>query len=494
MKLSTQILLAFSIITLLSIADSYTNYLLSLKVEKNTQFLSESEAVIRNSNRIHKSIIEMQSAFRGYLLTDDTTFLAPYYNGINNVPVLINDQMNLIKKNKKQLSILESIHHLHLRWIDYADSLINSKKKLSASDGSGGAYARLFESKLRKQVGKKLNDEISERFIEFDKSEYLIRDTRGATLISSIDRTHTFSLIFLTLTLMVGIGSTIYIVNLISKRIASMVLLAENISTGEFSIVKDNRNDELTSLSRSLNIMSDKLSKNIHELEKRNIELDKFAYVVSHDLKAPVRGIHNVIKWIEEDLGKELTPELKRYLQIIPQRTQRMEDLINGLLEYARISQKTHASEVDVNALVKDILETIVPRHFKVEIDNLPHLYTERIKLEQVFTNLISNAVKYTPHSNGNIMIGCIEYPEYYQFSIKDNGIGIDAEYHEKIFEIFQTLREKNENESTGVGLAIVKKIIDEHHGIISLNSKSGEGAEFIFTWKKNNYNHYEKT
>ncbi len=88
MKLSTQILLAFSIITLLSIADSYTNYLLSLKVEKNTHFISESEAVIRNSNIIHKSIIEMQSAFRGYLLTDDSTFLDPYYNGINNVPVL----------------------------------------------------------------------------------------------------------------------------------------------------------------------------------------------------------------------------------------------------------------------------------------------------------------------------------------------------------------------------------------------------------------------
>ncbi len=273
-----------------------------------------------------------------------------------------------------------------------------------------------------------------------------------------------------------------------------MVKLAENISSGDFSIVKDNRNDELTSLSSSLNIMSDKLSKNIHELEKRNLELDKFAYVVSHDLKAPVRGIHNVIKWIEEDLGKELTPELRRYLQIIPQRTRRIEDLINGLLEYARISQKTHASEVDVTELVKDIVETIVPRHFNVEIDNLPHLYTERLKLEQVFSNLISNAVKYTPHSNGTIMIGCKEYPEYYQFSIKDNGIGIDTEYHDKIFEIFQTLREKNESESMGVGLAIVKKIIDEHHGTISLDSKSGEGAEFIFTWKKNNYSHYEKT
>ena len=284
---------------------------------------------------------------------------------------------------------------------------------------------------------------------------------------------------------MIGAISAIYIILLISKRIKSMVRLAENISKGEFTIVNDNRNDELTGLSRSLNIMSEKLRKNIDELEKRNTELDKFAYVVSHDLKAPVRGIHNVVKWIEEDLEKELTPELKNYLSIIQQRTKRMEDLINGLLDYARISEKTKKSDIDVNKMVSDIRDSIIPRHFKVEVSNLPTLYTEPIKLEQVFTNLISNSVKYTTHPNGHIIITCKEFPDYYQFSIKDNGIGIDAEYHQKVFEIFQTLREKNQMESTGVGLAIVKKIIDEQHGTIVLNSTAGNGAEFVFTWNK---------
>lgn len=266
-----------------------------------------------------------------------------------------------------------------------------------------------------------------------------------------------------------------------------MVHLAEDISKGQFTVVNDTRNDELTGLSRSLNIMSDKLSKNIHSLENRNRELDKFAYVVSHDLKAPVRGIHNVVKWIEEDLGTELSPEMKKYLSIIPQRTKRMEDLINGLLDYARISEKTQASEVDVNELVREIVETIVPRHFKVEIDNLPTLFTEPIKLEQVFTNLISNSIKYTPHLLGQIFVTCEDFPDFYRFSVKDNGIGIDPEYHKKIFEIFQTLREKDEVESTGVGLAIVKKIIDEQQGTIQVNSRPNEGAEFIFTWQKNN-------
>ncbi len=483
MKLSTQILLALSIVVLLALAESFTNYRLSLKVQQNTEFLSQSEAVIRNSNRIHKTMIEMQSAFRGYLVTGDTTFISPYYSGLTNVPILMDEQKELIKENKWQLSVLDTIQVFHAEWIAYAASLINAKKKASAT--SQETYQDLFENKFKKQVGKKLNDEISLKFQQFDRSEYLIRNVRRETLISSIERTHTFSFIFMTLTIIVGLISTIYIVTLITKRIKSMVRLAEDISKGHFTIVNDTRNDELTGLSNSLNIMSDKLSKNIHELENRNSELDKFAYVVSHDLKAPVRGIHNVIKWIEEDLGPELSPEMKKYLSIIPQRTMRMENLINGLLDYARISEKTQASEVDVNELVKEIVDSIVPRHFKVETGKLPQLYTEALKLEQVFTNLISNAVKYTHRKDGHIIITCDQLAEFYRFTVKDNGIGIDAEYHNKIFEIFQTLREKNEIESTGVGLAIVKKIIDEQRGTIAVKSKAGEGAEFVFTWQK---------
>jgi signal transduction histidine kinase len=483
MKLSTQILLAICLVLLLSVAESYANYLLSLKVERNTQFLSKSEAIIRNSNRIHKAIIEMQSGFRGYLLTNDSAFLEPYYKGLKDAPGLINEQKQFIKQNKSQSSLLDSIHNLHLAWIDYANSLIQAKRKLSAESQS--TYTKLFENKLKNKVGKKMNDEITSKFSAFDISEYKIRNIHANELLSSIKRTHTFSFIFLTLTFMVGTISTVYIVLLISKRIKSMVQLAENISKGEFTVVNDNRNDELTGLSRSLNIMSEKLRKNISELEKRNIELDKFAYVVSHDLKAPIRGIHNVIKWIEEDLQNQLTPELKHYFTIIQQRTKRMEDLINGLLDYARISEKTQTSDVDVHKMVRDITESIVPRNFQTEINNLPQLHTEAIKLEQVFTNLISNSVKYTPHQNGHIAISCKEFPGHYQFSVKDNGIGIASEYHQKIFEIFQTLREKNELESTGVGLAIVKKIIDEQHGTITLKSIPGSGTEFIFTWNK---------
>jgi signal transduction histidine kinase len=137
--------------------------------------------------------------------------------------------------------------------------------------------------------------------------------------------------------------------------------------------------------------------------------------------------------------------------------------------------------------LVKDFIDEFVPRHFNVEVDELPVFYSEKLKLEQVFTNLVSNAVKYTPHEDGRIAIGCKEIPGFYQFSVKDNGVGIDPAYHEKIFEIFQTLRDKNDKESTGIGLAIIKKIIDDQHCTIKVNSTLGKGAEFIFTWPRTN-------
>jgi signal transduction histidine kinase len=485
MKLSTQILSAFALVIGLSAADSYTNYNLSRKVESNKGFLSTSEEVIRNSSQLHKLIIQMQSGFRGFLLTDDNTFLQPYYRGLQLVPTLLEAEKKLVSNNAIQKKLLDEIGQNHQEWIIYAGSLINSRNQRLVSEQSKLEYDLLFENSLKKQVGKKLNDEITQMFYEFDRLEYNTRNERDASLLRSIKQTHTFSLVFLLLTVTVGAISTIYIVTLISRRIKSMVRLAENISKGEFNIVKDSANDELTGLSRSLNIMSDKLSQNIQELEKRNTELDKFAYVVSHDLKAPVRGIHNVIKWIEEDLGDQLSPEMKRYLDIIPQRTGRMENLINGLLDYARVSQKTDVSAVDTNELVNDLVDAIVPRHFRVKKENLPVLFTERLKLEQVFSNLISNAVKYSEGTTGEICITAKEFPRHYNFSVKDNGIGIEAEYHQKIFEIFQTLRERNQHESTGIGLSIVKKIIDEQNGNIKINSSLGQGAEFIFTWKK---------
>lgn len=484
MKLAAQIFLGFSVVIGISLTDSYVNYNLSQKVNMNTDFLAKSETIIRNSSKLHRSIIEMQSAFRGYLLTSDTTFLDVYYN--NDLGQLFREQRILLERSPAQIARLNSIYSLHEQWIKYSNSLISAKKE-ALSLPSSGRYAGLFETQLRRGVGKKLNDQISVIFRELDSDEYRIREVRRNLLNQSIERTRTFSLIFIILTVIIGVISTLYIVHLITKRIALMVNLANNISKGEFAIVKDDKNDELTSLSVSLNSMSETLSKNIRELEKRNKELNQFAYVVSHDLKAPIRGIYNVIQWIEEDLGSEVSAQMRKYLNIIPERIKRMEDLIHGLLDYARISRERPLKErVDLNVMVKDVVELIVPKGFKVDIIDLPSLVTEKIRLEQVFSNLISNAVKYSKAQRGHIVVSCRELKNFYEFSISDNGIGIDAQFHDKIFEIFQTLREKHAKESTGIGLSIVKKIIDDQHCTIKVSSELGKGSTFTFTWPKN--------
>jgi signal transduction histidine kinase len=160
-----------------------------------------------------------------------------------------------------------------------------------------------------------------------------------------------------------------------------------------------------------------------------------------------------------------------------------MEDLINGLLNYARISEATPEEWVDINAMLKELTEILVPRNFSVTIHEMPTLKTERLKLEQVFSNLISNAVKYTTTEHPALEIQVASLPGKYEFSVTDNGIGIDREYHQKIFDMFQTLRKQDESESTGIGLAIVKKIIDEQHGTISVRSAEGQGSTFTFTW-----------
>ena len=487
MKLSTQIFLGFSVVIALSIINSYVNNLLSQKVNTNTAFVNNSESVIRNSTRIHKSIIEMQSAFRGFLLTEDDDFLLPYYSGLKEIPRLFDEQRKLVTAPGDQRIKLDSIYDLHKEWVSYANELITSKKELLELKPSKSSYQQLFDNKLRKHVGKNLNEQISDKFQEFDRYEYRLRLQRRSMLLESIKVTETFSVVFIILTITIGLISSLYIVNLISRRISQMVKMAEDISGGNFAVVVDTRSDELTSLSKSLNLMSSILSRNIKELEKRNSELKQFAYVVSHDLKAPIRGIYNVIQWIEEDLGNELSAQMRKYLNIIPDRIKRMEDLIHGLLDYARIGREQPLKEtVDVGALVQDQVDLIVPKSFSVKISEMPVINTERIRMEQVFSNLISNAVKYNSGADGKISISCKESEDFYEFRVGDNGIGIEPEFHEKIFVIFQTLREKHAQESTGIGLAIVKKIIEDQGCAIRVESALGKGSTFIFTWPKN--------
>ncbi|HEX5003138.1 MAG TPA: ATP-binding protein [Bacteroidia bacterium] len=254
--------------------------------------------------------------------------------------------------------------------------------------------------------------------------------------------------------------------------------------------IKDASNNESRLVFMETNITERKNSENrmneyLHNLEKTNKELDKFAYVVSHDLKAPLRAIGNLTGWIEEDVGHQLPGEVRDNFNIIKQRVIRMEALINGILAYSKAAKNSNPFEnMSTFKLVNETIDlsgTLPGTQFKVA-DDLPVVYSDRIKLQQVFLNLIGNAVKFNPKKDKKVIITGKKNNEFYHFSVTDNGPGIDPRFHEKIFVIFQTIETRDEFESTGVGLAIVKKIVEELGGKIWIESNPGQGSTFHFT------------
>lgn len=230
------------------------------------------------------------------------------------------------------------------------------------------------------------------------------------------------------------------------------------------------------------------LAQTTGRLKERNAELDQFAYVASHDLKAPLRAIANLSEWIEEDLDGQLPPENQRQMQLLRGRVNRMEALINGLLEYSRVGRRDRlTTHVEVDQLLHDIVDSLDPPDtFEITLPSpLPPLKTNQVALSQVFFNLINNAIKHHETEHGKIQITAQDTGDYIQFAVGDDGPGIDSQYHQKIFTIFQTLKSRDEFESTGIGLAIVKKIVESEGGTITLESSLGAGATFRFTWPK---------
>ncbi len=224
------------------------------------------------------------------------------------------------------------------------------------------------------------------------------------------------------------------------------------------------------------------------ELERSNHELGQFAYVTSHDLKAPLRAIANLSEWIEEDLEECLTDDTRKQMKLMRGRVHRMEALIEGILEYSRVGRvSVDVGEVDVGELLTETVENLAPpESFNIEIDpDMPVLHAARVRLSQVFANLISNAIKYRTKDDGHVRVSVKDQGDFYQFSVADDGPGIAEEYHEKVFQIFQTLQARDTFESTGVGLTLVKKIVEEQGGSIELESSEGKGSTFRFTWPK---------
>jgi len=248
------------------------------------------------------------------------------------------------------------------------------------------------------------------------------------------------------------------------------------------------KKNHLDTLSTIASLIAAKIiqTKDVEKIKKYQKQLEDYVHVVSHDLKSPLRSINALISWIKEDNQDNFNETTLTNINLIDDILLQMENLIASILNYTKIDyEKSKKVDVDLNLLIHDIKKVVyIPQNISLKIPNkLPILYSEKTKIFQIFQNLISNAVKYNDKEKGEIVITFIETNSHYQFSVKDNGIGINEKYHNKIFEIFQSL-ETTKN-SFGIGLSIVKKQVNWFHGEIWLESKENIGSTFFFTIKK---------
>jgi PAS domain S-box-containing protein len=221
------------------------------------------------------------------------------------------------------------------------------------------------------------------------------------------------------------------------------------------------------------------------DLARSNQELDQFAYAVSHDLKSPLRGIGSLAAWLGEDYKDKLGAKGREKIELLMNRVKRMSDLIDGILQYSRVARTTdEKKKVDLSLLVKENIDLLSPPdHINIKIlDDLPTITCERSRVEQIFVNLISNAVKHMDKPKGEVVIRCIQDNGYWKFAVQDNGPGIEKRHFKRIFRMFQTLISRDDAKSAGIGLSLVEKAVELSGGKVWVESRLGEGSTFFFT------------
>ncbi|ALW85456.1 hypothetical protein AUC43_10325 [Hymenobacter sedentarius] len=467
-------------------------YQLAGQVVQNARKVEASQRISNDASTLLRHIIDMETGFRGYLLIGNERTLAPYYEGERQLIGRFAQLRALVTESPDQVELIDQTQRLFQQWAGYSHLLVAEKREARRRNARQSGLEGLPHRRLTEGLtGKQVMDNIRERLAAFERREALIRQQLRQRLDDSIGRAQWLSAGLAAAALILGLLWAVYIVRVFARRLRSMLDLARRMAGGDYnSQIVDTEQDEVSELTSALNVMARTVGANIRQLESRNQELDQFAYVVSHDLKAPLRGIESASRWIEEDMGKDALPEhIREFLGMMRQRVHRMEKLITGILDLARVGRVAQADEtVFVRSLLREVIDSLnPPPGFNVELPFfLPTLTTNAVQLQQVFANLISNALKYHDHpESGTVHIGCDDAGEFYLFSVADDGPGIDPDYHDRIFVIFQTLTERDTLESTGVGLAIVKKIVERQGGRIGVKSAEGQGAKFIFTWPK---------
>lgn len=489
---NAQLLLGFGMALGVLLATLLASYFSIQRLSYYTEQVEHTYKVLQTTADLRTEIRDAHNNVRNYLTLGDSTYLDGYQQATQQLQREYTRLRQLMVDNPPQLQRLDSLQTLFNEELAYLDVSLHqpigyeSVRKTVLMDRGVVQRIRVLLLRIKSEEEQLLHhrDQRKSFFAISSPVSIAVAALTAVLLVLWL-----FSRIRQQLRANERLQAELAATNRSTAlRIQSMRRLVEKVVQGDYSVkIPDQEQDGLGNLATQLNRMTQTLHNTFGALETRNRELDQFAYVTSHDLKAPLRGITTIVKWIEDELSTELSDQMRQYLSLMKGRISRLEDLINGLLQYARIGRTAPKLEaVDVQQLVRDVADLVVPSSFTVVTPQpLPTLLIDRLSLQQVFTNLVSNAVKHHHRGAGTVTISYRATRYNHRFTVQDDGPGIAPEFHEKIFLLFQALRDRNTAESTGLGLSIVKKIIDEQGGRIRVHSAVGTGATFIFTWPK---------
>ena len=420
---------------------------------ESSQWVDRTNDVLKESSKTLSTLQDM--VVRGYLTTGDSVLLDSYITANRNLPNHLSHLRELLKDNEEQTRRLDTLSMLAAQ----RQGLIQ-KYLAIYSDHKLGKEA-LSDFTIR---GKLNMDHIHEMVSKIDNAEEaLLKSRKIKTAKDKHDFDLSLFLVFAVITLLLA---------------ACLITVSHYINS-----IKKSERDILA--------LNTELKKNIEELHNVNKELESFSYSVSHDLRAPLRIIDGFAKIISEEYTDKLDHEGKRFLETIRSNTKQMGLLIDDLLNFSRIGRRELAlTTINMSAIVEHVVESFKildnNQHADIQVQPLKNCKCDEHLIQQVWINLISNALKYSrSESNPVIIIGSQENDTEIIYYIKDNGVGFDMEFVGKLFGVFQRLHKASEYEGTGVGLALVNRIISKHKGRVWADAKVDEGATFYFSIPK---------
>lgn len=444
--------------------------------------VQQSHQRLQALDNLLEVLLDAETGQRGYLITGDEQYLEPYTNALKRLD-RVRQEVRELDLPQHELTELERRVDARLEELAYTVKLFDS-----AGQQRAGEFVKRDSGKRTMDEVRKVLSRITAR--EAGRRADALRTEREAYQRNQVvvggGALIAFIIAFIAqLVLRRDLAESAEQARKLTEQAALLSDQADQLRSNEAELAKRLR--EQHELTEQLAEQGRHRERLIQSLARANRDLDQFAYVTSHDLKAPLRGIASLASFIEEDLGDVLDEETSENLSLLHQRVSRMESLIEGILTYSRAGRRTQPEPVKVDALLSEIVDLLSPAaHVEVKaVGTLPTLSTERIPLQQVLLNLVGNAIKHGNPEHCEVAVSAKQVSEGWHFSIADNGPGIEARFHERIFGFFERLKSRDEVEGSGIGLAVVKKIVEERGGRVWVESDFGAGATFHFVWPR---------